>query len=334
MIDRRLQYVLAIARYGSFTAAAEQVGVTQSAITKSVAELERQVGFQIFARTRRGAVLTEQGRAFEERAGRVVDMTQDLLRGVTTNADPFAGLLRIGVCPTSIEWLLMQPTAVLLARHPSIRLEIVGASQERIVQQLRSETIDVALGYEAGFQEQPDFRRERLSTMPTTLFVRRGHPILEIARVTEADLAKYDMVSPADSRPYDSWLRQIYEEAGIDPKTKQHFVDFFPLAAKIVEKTDAVGFVSLHYTETPAFKSRFECVPFLEFRGPRSPLCCATRLRSSPRPAVRAFIKVCREHLPTAAPLGGWSEAVANSIRGPASPNDWAAGESARSPVS
>ncbi len=44
MLDRRLQYVVSTARYGSFTAAAERIGVTQSAITKSVADLERQLG--------------------------------------------------------------------------------------------------------------------------------------------------------------------------------------------------------------------------------------------------------------------------------------------------
>ncbi len=45
MIDRRLQYIVSTARFGSFTAAAERVGVTQSAITKSVADIERQLGY-------------------------------------------------------------------------------------------------------------------------------------------------------------------------------------------------------------------------------------------------------------------------------------------------
>lgn len=302
MLDRRLHYVLATARYGSFTAAAERVGVTQSAITRSVAELERQLGFQIFTRTARGAVLTEQGRIFEEGAKRVIDLTQDLLRGVSTSADPFAGSLRIGVSPPSIEWLLMEPLTVLIARHPRIRLEISGSSFERVVQQLRTETIDVALGFEAGFEEQPDFRRERLAPMRTTFFVRHGHPILECSDVTTADLAKYDMVMPSDSRPYDSWLRNIYEEAGFDARNRLHFIDFFPLVARMIKNTDALGFVSLHYTEGKSFKSRFARVPFLETRSP-APLCCATRLRSSPRPVVRAFIKACREHLPIASPL-------------------------------
>ena len=63
MLDPRLNHVVAAAQQGSFTAAARVVGVTQSAITKSIAELERQLGYLIFHRTSRGALLTDQGRA-------------------------------------------------------------------------------------------------------------------------------------------------------------------------------------------------------------------------------------------------------------------------------
>lgn len=298
MIDRRLQYVVSTARFGSFTAAAGRVGVTQSAITKSVADLERQLGYSIFNRTARGVLLTEEGRTFVERAARLLDETQDLLRGASVGSDPYAGVLRIGVCPASLEWILAEPFSTLLARHPKIRLDIVSGSFDRAVQQLRAGAIDVAFGYEAAFEEQPDFRREPLPPMPTTFFVRHGHPILACNEVTIAELAKYDLISPSGSAPYDYFWRQIYEESGVDAHEKLHIIDYFPIVARLVYETDAISLVSIHYTNTRTFKSRFACVPFLESR-PLDPLCCATRLRWSPRPAVRAFIKACRERLPS-----------------------------------
>src|SRR5580693_3180908 len=191
MIDRRLQYVVSTARYGSFTAAAARVGVSQSAITKSVADLERELGYLIFNRTARGVLLTEEGRAFAERAARVLNDTQDLFRGASAGSDHYAGVLRIGVCPASLEWLLVEPLSTLVARHPTIRLDIVGGGFDRIVQQLRAGAIDVALGYEAAFEAQPDFRREPLPPLRTTFFVRQGHPILECDEVTTAEIAKY-----------------------------------------------------------------------------------------------------------------------------------------------
>jgi DNA-binding transcriptional LysR family regulator len=274
------------------------VGVTQSAITKSVADLERELGYSIFNRTARGVLLTEEGRAFVLRASRLLDEAQDLFRGSSPGSDPYAGVLRIGVCPASLEWLLVEPLATLLARHPGVRLDIVGGTFDRVVQQLRAGAIDVALGYEAAFEQQPDFRREPLPPLRTTFFVRQGHPILDCEEVTKAEIAKYDLISPSGSSPYDFFWRQIYEEAGSDANDHLHIVDFFPIVAKLVRNTDAISIVSIHYTQTSIFKSRFACVPFLETL-PSSALCCATRLRWSPRPAVRAFIKACHERLPS-----------------------------------
>ncbi|HEX7784500.1 MAG TPA: LysR family transcriptional regulator [Sphingobium sp.] len=298
MIDRRFQYVVSTARFGSFTAAAERVGVTQSAITKSVADLERQLGYALFNRTARGVILTDEGRAFVDRAARLLEEAQDLLRGASAGSDAYAGVLRIGVCPASLEWLLVDPLATLVTRHPSIRLDLVGGSFDKVVQQLRAGAIDVALGYEAAFQEQPDFRREPLPSMKTTFFVRHGHPILQCDEVTAADIAKYDLISPSGSSPYDFFWRQIYEEAGVDAHERLHIIDYFPIVEKLVRKTDAISVVSMHYTQTSVFKSRFARVRFLDTM-PLSPLCCATRLRWSPRPAVRAFIKACREGIPS-----------------------------------
>lgn len=297
MIDRRLAHVVATARYGSFTAAAGRVGVTQSAITKSIAELERQIGYLIFNRTARGVTLTEDGRIFVERMSRLLDDANELLRGKSVSHDPYAGILRIGVCPASLEWILVEPIALLLSRHPNIRLDISGASFERMVQQLRTGGIDVAVGMEAAFSEQPDFRREPLEPLRTTLFARRDHPITRCADVTARELAQFDFVSPSDSRPYGTTIREIFESQGIDSHTRIHIIDEFTLVKRIVASTDAIGVVSIPHTESESFTRKFVRVPYFETM-PLAPLCCAVRTRWEARPAVRAFIKACRECRP------------------------------------
>ncbi len=177
MLDARLNHVVAAAQQGSFTAAARVVGVTQSAITKSIAELERQLGYLIFHRTSRGALLTVEGRVFVDRATRLLEDAKDLLRGPSAREDAYAGPLRIGVCPASLEWQLVEPATALLARHPSIRLDVSGAGFERVAQQLRNGDIDVALGFDEAFAERADFRREPLPAAPTVLFARKDHPL-------------------------------------------------------------------------------------------------------------------------------------------------------------
>ena len=75
MLDRRLQNVVAVARAGSFTNAAEVLGSTHCGQTKTIAELERELGYSLFHGVARGALLTEQGREFVERASRLLEDT-------------------------------------------------------------------------------------------------------------------------------------------------------------------------------------------------------------------------------------------------------------------
>ena len=80
MLDSRLKYAVAVARIGSFTGAANAVGVTQSAVTKSVADLEQQLGIALFNRTSRGILVTPEGRDFIDRAARLLADADDLFR--------------------------------------------------------------------------------------------------------------------------------------------------------------------------------------------------------------------------------------------------------------
>jgi len=289
MLDPRLNHLVAVARCGSFTAAAQAIGVTQSAVTKGVADLERQLGYAVFHRTARGALLTEKGSDFVERAARLLDDARELLEGSSSSSDPYAGTLRIGVCPASLEWRLISPLANLLSRHPNIRFEVTGSSFERMVQLLRNGAVDVAVGLDVAFSDWPDLRREPAPELDTTLFVRRDHPALGSVPTTLAELAQYDFVSPSDSRPFGAIIRNLYESQGIEWRTRVHVIDYFPIVRRIVARSNAIGVVALTNVGSSWFQRDFA---ILEDFGLFEPfrMCCAVRSRWEAKPAVRAFI--------------------------------------------
>jgi DNA-binding transcriptional LysR family regulator len=294
MIDSRLNYVVASARHGSFTAAAEAVGVTQSAITKSIADLERQLGFAIFHRTARGIILTEDGRSFVDRASRLLEDAKNLLQGPSRRDDAFAGTLRIGVCPTSLDWHLAEPITKLIRRHPSIRFDLSGSSFERMAQNLRSGTVDVVVGFDDAFKEFPEFRRERLGTSRTVMFARKDHPILKLASPTAKDVAQYEFVSPSESRPFGTQIRDYYESQGIDAQNRIHTIDFFPIVMRIVANSNALSWTAERYAERPSFSKRFSIVPVRRKSMSLAHLCCSVRARWEIKPAARAFIEACQ----------------------------------------
>jgi DNA-binding transcriptional LysR family regulator len=294
MLDSRLIHVIAVGRTGSFTAAAESVGVTQSAVTRSIADLERQIGYAVFHRTPRGAIPTEDGKAFLDRASRLLDDAKVLLRRSSGVTDPYAGALRIGVAPASLEWQLVDAAEALLGRHPGIRLDVTGSTFERIVHFLRNGVIDVALGFDEAFSGWPEFDRRPIGATESTLFVRKGHPLLEIPAPTHEDLARYDFVCPSDSKPYGAPIREIYENAGMSWQQKVHLVDFVPLMARIVAKTGAIGMVNRAYGQSASFQRNFATLEHPDFFPPAE-LCCAIRKHRDMTPGVRALMSALRE---------------------------------------
>lgn len=296
MLDPRLNHVVAVAHGGSFTKAAEIVGVTQSGITKSIADLERELGFAIFIRTSRGALLTEEGRDFVERAARLLDDARSLLQGSRERGDPYAGPLRVGVCPASLEWLLADPLASLVRKHGGIRIEIIGSSFERMIRLLRNGSVDVAFGFDAAFAEWSDVRREQIATLQGVLFTRKGHPLSARPKVKLDDLAAFDFVTPSDSRPYGVVIRELYESREVEWQKHLHIIDNFSIVRQVVATTNAIGVTTAEYAQTPSFSANFEMIrdvnPFVP-----APLSCAIRSRWDPKPAVRAFIGEMRERL-------------------------------------
>lgn len=294
-MDARLTHAVAVARHGSFTKAAEAVGVTQSAVTRSVADLEKQLGVQLFLRTSRGAILTERGQEFVDRAAVIIDDTQELLASTSQQSGAFSGVLRIGVCPASLEWLLRAPVAQMLERHPDVRLEVSATTFDRIVQMLHG-GLDVAVGFVAAFNEWPNFKIEPLPALDTRLFVRVGHPLLKRSKLTSRDIAAYPMVSPSESRPYGSVIRDIYAAQGIDWRQKIHVIDQFPLAKRVVAATNAIGVVSSAYAQTSAFKTAYAVLDAVNIFEP-APMCCAFGARWRAKPAVRVLISLLRKQI-------------------------------------
>ena len=292
MFDRRLNHVVAVAHCGSFTKAAERASITQSGITKSIADLERELGYPLFYRTARGALLTEAGREFVDRAVRLLEDARTLLTGDRETNDPYEQSLRIGVCPASLEWLLATPLSTLLSRHPAIRFEIVGSSFERAIQLLRTGSVDVAVGFEDAFAEWSELKRDPIGSLRAVLFVRKGHAILEAQESSQKELSRFEFIVPSDSRPYGTIVRSIFENSGMFHWQRHvHMIDYFTIVKRIVASSDAIGVTTLEYAETDSFKASYARVPGESPFAP-APMCCAIRSRWEPSRAVKAFMRV------------------------------------------
>lgn len=119
---RDIEYVVAIADTGSFTAAAERCGVAQPSLSGQVRKVENQLGLQIFERTGRDVRLTAAGAGLVGQARTVLGEARRLFDMARTLNDPLAGPLRLGVIATLAPYLVPHLLGPLRIAFPDLKL--------------------------------------------------------------------------------------------------------------------------------------------------------------------------------------------------------------------
>ena len=145
---RDAEVVRAVVRCGGFRAAGQRLNLTQSAVSARVSGLEARLGIEIFDRTRRGARLTSQGRAFLEQAERLVAM-RDAIAGSFSGHDGLVGTVRIGVSETIVHTWLAGMLTRLAEAQPMMRIELSVDTSPVLAQKLLDDEIDVAVMMQA-----------------------------------------------------------------------------------------------------------------------------------------------------------------------------------------
>ena len=118
-----LNAYLAVARRRSFAAAARELGVSPSALSQSVRQLEQRLGVALLRRTSRNVAVTEAGQRLLEHAGPAVDQALQSLSAVTLNAGEITGRIRLTVPTAAVSMVLDGLVPRFVERHPRVELE-------------------------------------------------------------------------------------------------------------------------------------------------------------------------------------------------------------------
>jgi len=139
---RRLAFLLAVARYGGVLAAADELGVTASAVSQQIARLERETGRPLLRRTAAGSVLTPAGLALAE-AAEDIERALAVARSRLEQDDAaVSGTVRIGGFQSFLGMVLAPALRDWRDRYPALRFETVEADADDLTRALRAGTLD------------------------------------------------------------------------------------------------------------------------------------------------------------------------------------------------
>ena len=210
----RLETFLAVARHGSFTRAARELHLTQSGVSRQVQRLERELGAELFVRSRASLRLTPAGervRAFAEQALAGYGRLQVELGAA---GGGLAGALRIAASTTPGEFLVPTLLSEFTALYPAVRPEVVMADSAAVVAELRAERADIGfVGIRAASRE---LRHEAVMDDEVVLAVPGGHPFAARGSVSLEELEGQTFIGREEGSGTLASVRQAAAREGLD----------------------------------------------------------------------------------------------------------------------
>src|SRR6266699_1742923 len=171
---RHLRYCLAVAEAGSFSRAADRLGITQPAIPHQMRDLEAGLRVSLFQRRGKRILLTSTGMIFQEHARAILRQVENFLQELSSEPGQLRGALHLGVVPILNVALVPHLLGLFAAAHSGISLTVEEISSTEIETALEEGRMDVGLGFLT--RHSPNLRYEPICTDEFALIVSEPHP--------------------------------------------------------------------------------------------------------------------------------------------------------------
>ncbi len=222
MLDvKRLRILREVARQGSFSAAADELYLSQSAVSQQIATLEREVAMRLLDRTREGPKLTEAGRVLVCHAEAAIARLDEAERELAAIAGLEGGELRMASFPSASATLVTEAVASFNGRHPNVRLAITDAEPEDSLPRLRAGELDLALAVDypsVPMAEERDLELTLVLEESMYVALPKDHELAEREVVPLAQLAEAAWLCGSRPSTCGEAVFRLCRESGFEPR--------------------------------------------------------------------------------------------------------------------
>jgi DNA-binding transcriptional LysR family regulator len=221
MLDvKRLRILKEVADKGSFSAAAESLSYTQSAVSQQIAALEREANTQLVTRGSRGIRMTEAGEALVKHADAIITRLADAEAELEAIAGLRGGRLRLAAFPTVGATLMPLAIATFRNRHPDIELTVRQLEPEDSIPLLKSGELDIALTIEPSSrpEDKEGIETQFLLDDPMYAVLPPNHRLAGKARIKLKDLTNESWIGTTDACSCGELVRSHCIRMGFEPQ--------------------------------------------------------------------------------------------------------------------
>lgn len=214
---KQFRYFQAVSESGSVAGAARMINIAQSALTKSILELEDTLGLRLFDRTARGMVLTQAGHRFQASARKVISAVQEAGGVGRGRSEVLTGALTIGVTSLVAGYYLAELFARFQRSHPSVKISVVEDQPQFLEHLLINGEVDLAIMVSNALGDPQALVVEVLTSSPTRVWLASNHPLAERAELTLAECATMPQVVLEADR-IEGVLHSVWARYGLRPE--------------------------------------------------------------------------------------------------------------------
>lgn len=238
---RDVRYFETVVEYGNIGRAAEALGLSQPALSKSLQRLEESVKSKVLKRTPKGVELTPQGAALLSQARRLSLITKDVLHEIEDLGEGRSGFLNIGGGPDTAQDILPDALEALLQAAPKARCNITVNTYEKLLEAVRNGELDMVV---SGIPPTPpdDMIQIYLCDHEFGIYASSNHRLAKRKKVTLADLAEEEWALAANELLPRRSLIQIFEDRGFPAPCVAVETAPTSLRLRIISSTKLLGF--------------------------------------------------------------------------------------------
>ncbi|HEX6714364.1 MAG TPA: LysR family transcriptional regulator [Thermoleophilaceae bacterium] len=293
MLDvKRMRILKEVADRGSFSAAAEALSYTQSAVSQQIAALEREASAQLVTRGSRGIKLTEAGEALVRHADAILTRLADAEAELEAIAGVRGGRLRLAAFPTVGATLMPLAIARFRERHPDVELTVRQLEPEDSLPQLKQGDLDIALTIEPSTHAEGEgLESTHLLDDPMFAALPLNHPLANKARVRMKDLRDESWIGTTDACSCGALVRIHCIRMGFEPQITFESDDYLQIQGLVAAGVGVAMIPTLALTTV-----RDDIViRDLGHEAPVRQIAAATLPGAQRSPAARAMLDVLTE---------------------------------------
>ncbi|MES2187790.1 MAG: LysR substrate-binding domain-containing protein [Pseudomonadota bacterium] len=292
---------LMVAELGGLRTAARHLGVTQPAISRSIQELEKELGVALFERSAKGVQLTDMGKTFLRRATNVRGELQRAKEEIDQMRGDMHGT--VTVCMSSVPHLALLPNVLrpFRQRFPEVDLRIIDGVITNAEASLKDGTVDCYIG-PLPAQLSTEFQSEKLFDNLRVILGRKGHPLAGARSL--ADLAGAEWITTSITHKAAEEIAPLFAEHGLPAPRLVMQAQSALTFLSAMAYSDLLMMLPIQWVQFPLWKDVLQQIHVRELL-PAPPICIVQRAGLPLTPAAEYFCTMVRRasgHMDTLAP--------------------------------